>query len=422
MYEERSIEALLRPEALQANRDKVGAPVFIHHVPGWIITLLLLSILVASSTFLCLATYARRETVSGLLQPTAGAFRATSLKAGTVTRVPVRDGQNVDVGTPLLSVQSDATLGGGGALSEALALAAEGQRLALLDQAQARRAVLTEQQQGIALRRAAMMLDQKRLLSDRRLQVERMDLAEKNAAAAKSLWEKELMSSLALRQRQEALIVAKQELSAIDRRIEAIPTSLAQLENEARQIGAEQGGQAAAIVANLALLDEKSATTRADALIDIVSPISGKVAALRVKPGEAVAPGEALTFVIPHGGRLQAELWAPSRAAGFIREGDKVRLMYDAFPYQRFGVSRGRVKSIAGAATAPGDVPTVIQAQEAMFRIVVELDQQDVRGYGKNWPLSPGMKLSADLVLEQQSLFAWLFDKLRAARQRSAPL
>jgi hypothetical protein len=40
---------------------------------------------------------------------------------------------------------------------------------------------------------------------------------------------------------------------------------------------------------------------------------------------------------------LQAEIYIPSRAIGFVKPGQEVRLLYDAFPYQRFGAYRGRV-------------------------------------------------------------------------------
>jgi membrane fusion protein len=50
--------------------------------------------------------------------------------------------------------------------------------------------------------------------------------------------------------------------------------------------------------------------------------------------------------------------------------------------------------------------------------IDVELDQQAVTAYGKAWALAPGMRLSADIILEKRSLLDWLLDPLFAARQR----
>ena len=46
----------------------------------------------------------------------------------------------------------------------------------------------------------------------------------------------------------------------------------------------------------------------------------------------------------PRGGALRAELYVPSRAIGFVKSGQRVRLLYDAFPYQKFGPAWGEVR------------------------------------------------------------------------------
>src|SRR3546814_11028794 len=51
--------------------------------------------------------------------------------------------------------------------------------------------------------------------------------------------------------------------------------------------------------------------------------------------------------------RLDVELFAPSRAIGFARVGERVRLMYDAFPYQQLGTIGGTVNRIPRTALGP---------------------------------------------------------------------
>lgn len=138
-----------------------------------------------------------------------------------------------------------------------------------------------------------------------------------------------------------------------------------------------------------------------------------------MRPGATVEAGRVLAIILPHGEVLQAELWVPSRAAGFLRSGEPVRLMYDAFPYQKFGVGRGTVASIAGAPVDPADLTVPIETKEALYRVLVNLESPTVDGYGKVWRLSPGIRLSADLILDDRSLWEWLFDPIIAARRRS---
>ena len=65
------------------------------------------------------------------------------------------------------------------------------------------------------------------------------------------------------------------------------------------------------------------------------------MSALQASLGQAVDPAKPLMTLTPRGGALRAELYVPSRAIGFVKTGQRVRLLYDAFPYQKFGPGRG---------------------------------------------------------------------------------
>jgi membrane fusion protein len=92
--------------------------------------------------------------------------------------------------------------------------------------------------------------------------------------------------------------------------------------------------------------------------------------------------------------------------------------MYDAFPYQRFGVGRGVVRTVGRAPVAPQDLPVAIETREPLYRVQVRLSRQEIDAYGRKWSLSPGARLRADLVLDERSLLTWLFDPLAAAVKR----
>lgn len=92
--------------------------------------------------------------------------------------------------------------------------------------------------------------------------------------------------------------------------------------------------------------------------------------------------------------------------------------MYDAFPYQKFGVGRAKVVKIARSPTSPEELPLDLQAKESQYRLLAALDDQQMRAYGKALALTPGMRLKADLVLERRSLLDWLLEPLLAAKRR----
>jgi membrane fusion protein len=112
--------------------------------------------------------------------------------------------------------------------------------------------------------------------------------------------------------------------------------------------------------------------------------------------------------------RVEAVLLVPSRAAGFIRPGQVVRLRYEAFPYQRFGSHLAVVSNVDAALLLPGDVDLPGVVQEPVLRVRARPLQGYVAAYGQRVPLRPGLAFDADVLLERRTLLQWLFDPLRA--------
>jgi membrane fusion protein len=414
---------LFRREALDAATTRYGAPIRPMGVAGWGLTGFLVVLFLAVAVFLAVGRYTRKETVVGVLQPSAGAARVTALAAGVISEVRVTDGQVVRAGDPILVMSTDRTVTDGeaisGSLSDLIGAGSEREALALAEQARSQAAVNARALEDLRARRAGLEDDQTQLAQNLLLQHDRVRLAEETLAAGRTLHERQLFSTLQLRQREEALIAARQGVASIEREMRRNQASM-------RQMAAEEGrlaAQAAQSVADMELaraqFDQRRAQRLSERAIVLTAAKSGRVVALSARTGAPVQPGRALAIILPEGETLQAELWAPSRAAGFLRAGDRVRLMYDAFPYQKFGVGRGRVISVAGAPVDPADLTVPIEAKEALYRVLVDIESPTVDGYGGTWRLTPGMRLSADLVLDDRSLWEWLFDPIIAARRRA---
>jgi membrane fusion protein len=122
--------------------------------------------------------------------------------------------------------------------------------------------------------------------------------------------------------------------------------------------------------------------------------------------------------IIPVDTELRAELYAPTRAIGFVREGQETRILYDAFPYQRFGSFGGRVASISRTVIDPRESEVPLRLEEPVYRIQVALDRQDLEARGV--PLQPGMTLNANIILERQSFLGWLLKPLNAVLRRNS--
>jgi membrane fusion protein len=99
--------------------------------------------------------------------------------------------------------------------------------------------------------------------------------------------------------------------------------------------------------------------------------------------------------------------------------GQEVRIMYDAFPYQRFGSFPGRVEQVSRTVIAPDEVDAPVKIDTPVYRIRVALPQQVVQAYGGGAVLQPGMTLQANIVLERRSFLQWLLDPVMAVKNRT---
>jgi membrane fusion protein len=146
----------------------------------------------------------------------------------------------------------------------------------------------------------------------------------------------------------------------------------------------------------------------------IAAPVAGKVVALYATLGQDIEPGRSPLAILPVGGELEAELYVPTRAAGFIRPGQTAQLLYDAFPYQRFGTFRGTVTRITRAIISPEDALGPLRLAEPAYRVRVKIARQTVDAAGQQIPLQAGMLLRADIILERQPLLAWVTAPVKA--------
>ena len=182
------------------------------------------------------------------------------------------------------------------------------------------------------------------------------------------------------------------------------------------QIDAGLSRDRSALDQRIAQIDSQTGQTTAARGHVVRAPQAGRVAALRARTGEQVEPGAPLAIVLPEDASLIAELYLPSRAAGFVEPGQAVKLMYDAYPYYKFGIARGEVRTVAAVAQRPDEIGIAADSPELLYRVGVAPDASSVKAFGREHALQPGMELSADVVLEDRRLVDWLLEPLESIR------
>lgn len=150
-----------------------------------------------------------------------------------------------------------------------------------------------------------------------------------------------------------------------------------------------------------------------DSGLVLLSPCAGTVLRLRVNaPGAVVKEGDVLGELACEGDRMQAELVLPQSGLPQVHAGQGVKLRFDAFPYQRFGVQYGTVKWLGPSGMAGPD--------QGGFRALVELRRDSIRVKGTWRRLLPGMGGDGDIVVGRRSLVSYAFEPIRAIKESFA--
>jgi membrane fusion protein len=169
-------------------------------------------------------------------------------------------------------------------------------------------------------------------------------------------------------------------------------------------------------------LKQQSSDNEARRQLVVRAEVPGRFTGMLVGVGQAVSAEQRLASLLPQDSRLEAELYVPTRAAGFVRPGTPVLLRYDAFPYQKFGQFRGRVRDVsmttvplselqqAASASPSQSGQAALTPSEPVYRVRVQIDAQSVLAAGHAYPIKPGMQLSATLVLEHRTLVEWVLE------------
>ncbi|MCF8976375.1 HlyD family secretion protein, partial [Pseudomonas edaphica] len=250
-------------------------------------------------------------------------------------------------------------------------------------------------------------------------QRERVALAGDGSNRYQGLMQKGYISMDQFQQRQAELLGQRQALQGLDRERSSITQQFTERNNELAGLETRQANALAPIHRQLSGIEQELAESEAKRTVLITAPGNGVATAVLTEVGQTVDPSRTLLSIMPRDAQLQAELYAPSKAVGFIRPGDAVLIRYQAYPYQKFGQYHAQVVSIsrtavpsADLAIMTGEVPGLSRNGEQLYRLRVQLDEQTVMAYGKPQLLQSGMLLDADILQESRRLYEWVLEPL----------
>jgi membrane fusion protein len=410
--------ALFRQEAIDFlhQRNSWGEVVSLQPVSSKILGWTLAGLVALGLCFLSIAQYARKETVSGYLTPTFGTAKIFVPQQGFIKDIKVKEGQEVAEGDALLTVvTSQITANGDDVNGTVLAVLAQ-QRNVIERQiaAEERRTASERDRLASTIKGIEGEIDQ--LDDQRNIQNERLKLSESFVATGAKLVASGALAAIELKRREQGALEQKQNVVTLEQQITARRTQLTDARHTLEQLPAVVAERVRVLRNDLSSIEQRVAEVNGRQAYVIKAPTSGRVSTLQATVGQIADPKHMQLEIIPVDTQLQAELFFPTRAFGFVRPGQQVRLLYDAFPYQKFGAYRGSVTELSHAILSGNETTGPITLKEPAYRVTVALERPDIDAYGRKMPLQPDMLLKADVILEQRSLLRWLLDPVLSAR------
>ncbi len=422
--------SLFRPEVAEAQASQYLGSIRIGRNPGFsvvaAVSLLLATGLIA---FAIVGEVTRKARVPGLLVPAQGALQISTQAVGIVSEISSPEGAFIRRGDPIFMIKTD-RVASSGETTELVAKALEQRAASLESERRVREAQALQRRQSLAGRARDLRVEIDASGREAELASRRVALAQRSLERFLQLSASGFVAETQVQQRQEELIDLQARVDSALRTRNALSRELANAQADMLGIDSELAGQLAQIDRALSGVRQEMTENDGRKLQVLVAPEDGILATLMVTKGASVQAGQVLATFVPgptaKPSDLEAHLFAPSRAAGFVQAGQITWLRLAAYPYQKFGMSRGVVTSVSVAPISlqelpPGQGTALLQAaqsSEPLYRIKVRLDAQALSAYGKQQMLKPGMALEADVVQDRRAVWEWVFEPLLATGSR----
>jgi membrane fusion protein len=412
-----SKKPLFRADALNARQIKCfGDIVLVRPLSFLAFTTTAVAMALLLLGFMFFSSYTKRSTVSGQLIPDVGVLRVYAPQAGIVVAKHVREGKRCKKGDLLYVTSSERQSSAQGDIQATISHQVALREQSLRDDLTHTRTLQQAEENALRKKIDGLQAEQANVVRQLAGQSVRIELADAAVNRASKLLTQGYISTEMWQQKQADMLDQRNRLQALQRDQISVERELQAQRSELASLPLRQQTQLAQIERLITSTGQEWTESEGKRHIAVVAPESGIATAVTAEVGQAVDSGKPVVSIVPDGAVLQAHLFAPSRAIGFVRPGDHVLLRYQAYPYQKFGHADGVVASVSRTALSASDLAGT-PAQESnggepLYRITVTLARQTITVYGKPLSLQAGMLVDADILHEKRKLYEWVLEPL----------
>ena len=393
-----------------------GDLIIVQPTSMYLFSFFLVSIFIILFLFLFLADYEKKEHVSGILVPDKGVTKIYAPINGIVSEISVSQGEQIKKGQQLFKVQIERNTSTEKSVTKELSLALDQQKESLQERLLVEEKWLESETRKRESNLQSMEEEARQLEILKALELDILKLESDNYKNIESLYQSKLGSQTELNRAHKSFLLQKQKIQNINLRLSNTQSTISNIKHELASIKVQFERQEIEITQLIADINIQKTRTDAETVSIVKAPIDGHISSVNIKPSQQLTIYRPALSIIPSNLKLEANLFVPPKAIGFLEKGQEVKIRYDAFPYQQFGVHSGTVTKIAKTVMLPRELETVQTEPEAVYKVTVKLDKQHITAYGSVVPLKSDMTITADIILTNRSLIEWLLDPIYSLR------
>ncbi len=413
--------SLFRTEVSDKKRDEnfFGDVVLIRPVSFSIYTTLFVIFIISLGLFLFFGKYASKETVLGVVNPESGLVKVYAPQRGIVVSRNINEGDDVQKGDIIYHVTMERYLGEG---QEVQALVAkETEKSIQIIESQIKEQTILSELRKTDFKNQLKYTRQEiqSIKSEITLHEKRVALYAKDVKRLEKIAQKKFIPKTEYTKSYQIHLDSQVSLEQLRRNLTTSQNHKLQFSMELKKIPVELAQNTLSYEKSLSELRQRLAEVRSNQSYTVIAPASGRVTSLIYMQGDTIKPESPLLTILPSNIELKAILYVPTRAAGFLETGQEVKIKFDAFPYQRFGLYGGVVDQISKNIMIPGEVMLPVEVKEPVYKVSVKLSKQTVTAFGREQHLQVGMLLQGDIVRHRSRIIDWVLEPLYSLKGRS---
>lgn len=385
---------LFRREAIEFRRTRLLGVVTVDKAP--LLNYMVLAVVAASMSLLLVAAtanYARVEIVPGVVVTAEPANKVFPPRNGVIEKIFVRERDAVSAGQTVAIVSLDSQSADGELFAASSLRALDRQIAALNAQRNLLSTILSQERDRLSAALIKNGEESDNLVEQSSIQAQVLSSSKSLIESLEPLVAAGWASKVELERRRQALLIEKQKALQIEQQKTQNQAQRYQLQGQLANLETDTEKQMSEVAVEIDNVRQQQARLKTDVSYAVVAPIDGHVTSLRMTVGMHVDSRIPLFATIPVNATYEAQLFAPSRAMGFIQEGQAIRLMYDGFPYRRFGSFPGRITEVAHSIISVSELDVPLKLEEAAYPVRVALEQQHIDVPGGTASLRAGMTL-----------------------------